>query len=350
MSKVCNLVHIDGDVIVYRAGFAAEVGYHRPVLFDCDMVDILKVGDLFANKSQAKAWAKDNYSGYGEAVWDTFYDPAPEPVQNCLHSVKLIIGEIINALELEFDDAVIHLSTPGLTFRHGIATIRPYKGTRDRSHQPYHKQSILDYLCDYYNVRWSNPGLEADDQMGMMHGPGSCIATIDKDLDMIPGWHYNFVKKVMYHVDEEEAMRSFFTQMIVGDSSDNIQGCPGAGPLKAVALFDKQYDFQHFWDLVVLAYIQAKPNKEKDDEQIKTEITETARLLWILRSVGDEPPIPDRIKPIRLEDTAAVRETRDQLREEQLNAAGFGGRNVPGADWGGVEGQEVQGKMGGHRT
>ena len=35
---------------------------------------------------------------------------------------------------------------------------------------------------------------------------GHGIATLDKDLDGCPGWHYNWVKDDMYYVSEVEAM------------------------------------------------------------------------------------------------------------------------------------------------
>ena len=62
----------------------------------------------------------------------------------------------------------------------------------------------------------------------------ACIlVSIDKDLDTVPGWHYNYDKKITYFVTPEEASYNFYYQLLVGDSSDNIKGAVGVGPAKA---------------------------------------------------------------------------------------------------------------------
>ena len=112
-------------------------------------------------------------------------------------------------------------------------------------------------------------------------------------------------------------------------------------------MFDKPYNFQHFWDIVTLAYVEAKDNKDKPNEQIKKEIYETARLLWILRNTTDEPPVPDRCKPAGFQTPPQVDETTQRLQAQLLDSTGFGGKDVPGDAWGGVGGEAVHGKMGG---
>ena len=54
-------------------------------------------------------------------------------------------------------------------------------------------------------------GWEADDEVGIRarqlaaDGVEFCIATIDKDLDQIPGLHYDYRQHVFYDIDEEYA-------------------------------------------------------------------------------------------------------------------------------------------------
>jgi hypothetical protein len=54
------------------------------------------------------------------------------------------------------------------------------------------------------------------------------ICTIDKDLDMIPGLHYNFGPKRkldgIYDIEDPHGLRLFYKQMFTGDASDNIPG------------------------------------------------------------------------------------------------------------------------------
>jgi 5'-3' exonuclease len=74
--------------------------------------------------------------------------------------------------------------------------------------------------------------------LGARQTTDSIICTIDKDLDQIPGQHYNFVRKEKYNVSEDEGNRFFFYQLLVGDPTDGIKGVPGIGPKKATRLLD----------------------------------------------------------------------------------------------------------------
>ena len=82
---------------------------------------------------------------------------------------------------------------------------------------------------------------EADDKIGIiatsLKGEG-IICSIDKDLDQIPGPHYDFVKDVHYDITPEHALRFFYFQLLTGDRVDNIPGCKGIGPKKAERILD----------------------------------------------------------------------------------------------------------------
>ena len=79
-------------------------------------------------------------------------------------------------------------------------------------------------------------GVEADDLLGIwsteMQGEG-IIVTVDKDLDQVPGPHYNPRTETLYNLSKEESNDFFCKQMLTGDSIDNIPGIPGIGPVKA---------------------------------------------------------------------------------------------------------------------
>ena len=62
------------------------------------------------------------------------------------------------------------------------------------------------------------------------------ISHIDKDIDMMEGWHHNFTKKTLYEITEDEGWYKMCIQMLTGDSTDNIQGLKGIGPKKAEKL------------------------------------------------------------------------------------------------------------------
>lgn len=105
--------------------------------------------------------------------------------------------------------------------------------------------------------------------------PVSIIATVDKDLDMIPGWHYNFVKKELYNVTPEQAIYNFYYQCLVGDTADGVKGVPGIGPKKAARILDACESEREMYEAVREAYGM--------DEAFEM----NAKVLWIWRKKGD---------------------------------------------------------------
>jgi len=59
------------------------------------------------------------------------------------------------------------------------------------------------------------------------------VVHIDKDLDCIPGRHYNPRKEEFYDIDVDTADLLYWTQMLKGDPTDNLPGLPKIGPKKA---------------------------------------------------------------------------------------------------------------------
>jgi hypothetical protein len=119
-------------------------------------------------------------------------------------------------------------------FRNDIAVTAPYKGNRTAP-KPKHLQFIRDYLISAWDFKVSE-GQEADDEIAIEHVARdyeSVIASIDKDFMQLRGQHWNFVKKEMTVVTEEEALFNFYIQVLTGDRVDNIIGLKGVGPVKA---------------------------------------------------------------------------------------------------------------------
>ena len=106
--------------------------------------------------------------------------------------------------------------------------------------------------------------------------PTCCIVSIDKDMDMIPGWHYNQNKGELYFVTPEEADYFFHKQLLTGDRVDNIIGIKGIGDKKSdKALGNLSYD-----DRVLK--IQGIYKSEFGDNWLQR-YEENKQLLWILR-------------------------------------------------------------------
>jgi 5'-3' exonuclease len=118
--------------------------------------------------------------------------------------------------------------------------------------------------------------MEADDYLGINQNESSIICSIDKDLLQVPGKHYNFVKKEFYEVDEETGFRNFYTQLLTGDTSDNIKGIAGIGPVKAKKALADSFTEQEMFSVVRDMY--------KNDEWMIM----NGRCLHILRSLDDD--------------------------------------------------------------
>lgn len=102
-----------------------------------------------------------------------------------------------------------------------------YKANRIGREKPVHHKAIRDYLVNNWDAFVVN-GEEVDDMLGYEQTQDTIICSADKDLDCIPGMHYNWspskIKKGVYNVTEIEANRFFYTQCLTGDSTDNIPG------------------------------------------------------------------------------------------------------------------------------
>lgn len=107
-----------------------------------------------------------------------------------------------------------------------------YKAQRKDKPIPKYLGDCKEYLITNWNSVLCE-GFEADDALGMHQGQDTIICTIDKDLDMIPGDHYNWVKNESYFVSEVDGLRTFYKQLLIGDRSDNIFGVTGIGAVKA---------------------------------------------------------------------------------------------------------------------
>ncbi len=112
-------------------------------------------------------------------------------------------------------------------YRKEIAVTAPYKGNRSQS-KPQHYDLIREYLEKAWGCEVVQ-GQEADDAIGIKayefeDVEDYVIMSIDKDLDMIRGWHYNFVKDKKYLIEDQDAIKHFYTQILTGDRVDSKGG------------------------------------------------------------------------------------------------------------------------------
>lgn len=276
-----TVAHIDGDILVYAGGFAAEKGQYTMTWTDDEGTEHK---EHFPYKKEAYARALELNCPH---VME--FERHPEPVSHALYNVSLTIDSIKENLGV--DDYIIYLSGP-TNFRNDLATIRPYKGNRDKSHKPVHGPAIREYVYANHPHVVSD-GEEADDVIGYTHyarykqdPESSIICTQDKDLNMIPGFHYNFYKKEGAWISNETADYNFYKQLLTGDPTDNIQGVPKIGQKKAEKiLYGLEGDVEAMYNVVQLEYVKAYSFDETIDPEAI--LVENARLLWIRREKGE---------------------------------------------------------------
>jgi len=218
-----------------------------------------------------------------------------DPVEYCLHSVKLLLQSIV--AKSGADSYKVFLTGSG-NFRDEVAVTKPYKGNRDPLNKPVHYESIKEYMVKYWGAEVIE-GYEADDAMGIVQYEDfeasefmaylsdrtnvycdTIICSLDKDMNMIPGWHYNWRKDEKYWVDEYQAIRSFYKQLLTGDTVDNIQGIPKVGPKTADKILDEcGTEEDMFWS--VLCKYSGYYDKPLEVME------EMGKLLWIWRKEND---------------------------------------------------------------
>lgn len=198
----------------------------------------------------------------------------------------------------------LYLTDSSSNFRMELATIKPYKGHR-KTEKPYHWDAIRQHLIDNWNAEVQY-GIEADDRLGIEQSTNfemywadhnevipellnTVICSRDKDLNMIPGWHYVWPagkqKEQLWFQDELSAIRCFYRQLLTGDSTDNILGLYGVGAssqlVKRMEDFDQeQLMFEHVY----------KAYQDRFGTYAAQFMWENAALLWIMR---EEPYVDD---------------------------------------------------------
>ena len=231
-------VLIDGDIVAYRAAFATQDGSYEDA--------IGKVDEL----------------------------------------VGYILAETIDLPFPSQSDFEMFL-TGKTNFRFDIAKSHPYKGNRKDTEKPIHLYATREHLIDSYGAIVSE-GEEADDLISKRAASldyNCVVASIDKDMLQLPCWHFNFGRNEWSKVDEFDGLKFFYSQILTGDTADNIIGLYRVGPVKAEKLLQDCNTEDDLWEAVLKAY-------DGDLDRV----VENARLLW-LRRQEDElwTPPPERM-------------------------------------------------------
>ena len=240
-------------------------------------------------------------------------------------------------------------------------TVDPnYKANRKGQKRPEHEVAIREYLIRHHNAI-EVKGMEVDDALGIeqmlfikdttfkiwyasdVDNVRGCtnndrkevanhtiICSNDKDLDMIPGWHYDldfgksrrgangntykikaYKRKPIYFITDpgfidlrtnESNGRKiicgggylwFCAQLLLGDSTDNIPKlAEGYGPVK---VYDILKDCRTSEEGIRVVYNEfEKVNIHLTLKETQTKLMTVAKLLWIKRQIKDDIIFPRR--------------------------------------------------------
>jgi 5'-3' exonuclease len=150
--------------------------------------------------------------------------------------------------------------------------------------KPKHYEALREHLITSLGAIVSD-NCEADDLVAMAASRFECVVVgQDKDLLQLKGWHYNPINGKFQKLDQKEADKHFWTQMLTGDTSDNIPGLKGVGKVGAAKALKECEDYSDM--------AKAVWEKYKDKGHDVDYLTEMGRLLWLQRYEGElwEPP------------------------------------------------------------
>lgn len=288
---------IDGDVIAYMSAFAAQ----RTIYYVDESAD----GEFIERHEFTSKKEADDCLTYLESKYKD-----DQSITLLLHNeviaapkkqAEFFADQLLKAIlrETRAEDYKLFLTADDKSnFRYKVAKTKPYKGNRKDLVKPVHYSHIRNYL----HIIWEAYvvfGDEADDYLGIhqvqkmrefdpdsnywdqpAHNNKSIICSIDKDLRMIPGWHYNIKTGEKSFVEREEGMRFFWKQMLMGDPVDNIQGVPKIGKMKAADLIDSCKSLEACKETVKMTY------EKYYGLEWKEKYLEMGNLLWIKRDIN----------------------------------------------------------------
>jgi hypothetical protein len=273
---VGKLAILDGDSFIWRCAASVE----ETVYADKHDKEVTEYG--MAGRTDIPGLHKEVKVGtYAAAVLN---------LRNCIKRSVAYAGA---------DDFVLVLSSPdNPSFRYDIAKIRPYKGNRVGKRKPAHLDALRNVCLRDFGGETTRGGDEADDYLSWCTRELSeekdefVIIGNDKDLNQIPGHHFDWVNEEAYHLTDEECRLFLWMQVLVGDTSDNIVGCWQMGYAKAEQFMQKWGEMpdDELWDQIVDAFRKSK--KKKGCPYVKMDAEdaalETMRLVRLRQTEGEE--------------------------------------------------------------
>jgi len=113
---------------------------------------------------------------------------------------------------------------------------RQYKSSRKKRETPPLFHQMKAYVSTLPNV-YVSVGVEADDVIATMVCKKNAedkiiVAGIDKDLKQIPSiyfFDYYYTRMSLDYISEQDSLRNYWTQILIGDTGDDVNKTKGIG-------------------------------------------------------------------------------------------------------------------------
>lgn len=221
-----------------------------------------------------------------------------EPLKHALYNINSMMNKILSLTES--GQYLGYLTASGRSnFRFSI--FPEYKANRKDARRPFYYEQIREFL----QKKWNGvviEGQEADDECSIQQYElnkfgfdpdvtNSVVCSFDKDFNNIPGWHYNYVNNAIYYIDEIQALRNFYLQILTGDNSDGIPRIAKGWKKKKAEQLIKEANTESEMIQIVIEEIMTV--HEANEDKSKKDMTMRARLVHLRRYPNEMWEIPN---------------------------------------------------------
>ena|SRR6185437_3652912 len=252
--------------------------------------------DSICVASAAQACKNKDENGIG--IWDE------EEVIHAYSNVKNKMMSILEKTGCTDYEAFLSQSKDASSFR--LKIYPEYKAHRVKTPRPIYEQKAREYLINHWQADVVQE-IEADDAVSIIQyelykgefedNPAATTALewvypavlcgIDKDLDQVPGLHYNYNKDIFYYITPMQGLRNLYLQMLTGDVADNIPRVKkGWRQAKAEEKINKACTEKELYDIIY------EEHRALEIDKIEERIQWLGSLLMLRKHPTDEYRIP----------------------------------------------------------
>ena len=269
---------VDADPIIYAAGFATEKSHYDVMTKNGQLIH------TFEGKAAVNAWLKEHDKKEKDFVIDKRTEM--EPLSHATHIIDKQLADLRKKFQAHEVLLFLTDDRKGFNFRDYVAMQTKYKDRPSNKRPGYYNQ-LRQHMIKFHNAKVVT-GYEADDACSIQltaaqaEGDEAVLVSIDKDLLQVPGRHYNPNKNLLLTVSQKAGIRSFYKQLLMGDTTDTIPGLPRIGEKTAEKHLADCETEEEYFKVALKLY-----NKAFGEGAGLYVMTETARLVYMIRFNGD---------------------------------------------------------------